>query len=168
VKHILRHLQGICDLGVKICKSSSLLLSAFSHINWVGNVDDRRSIGGYAIFLGPNLLTWSAHKQATVSHSSIKAEYKALANATAELIWIQSVLCELGVTLPRASCLWCNNLGAMTVNPRFHGHTKHIEMDFHFVHERVAHRQLNVRSISSADQLAHGFTKSLRHLNLCF
>jgi hypothetical protein len=73
------------------------------------------------------------------------------------------VLAELGINLPRSPCLWCDNLGVtyMTANPRFHGRTKHIEIDFHFVHERVARRQLEVPFISSADQVADGFTKSL-------
>jgi hypothetical protein len=90
-------------------------------------------------------------------------EYKALTNATTEVFWIQSVLGKLGIHLRRAPYLWCDNLGAMymTANPRFHSRTKHIEVDFYFVHEWVARRQLDVRFISSGDQVADSFTKSL-------
>jgi hypothetical protein len=118
---------------------------------------------GLWFFLGPNLIAWSTRKQPMVSRSSMEAEYKALANATAEVIWVQSVLSELDIVRPRPPCFWCDNLGAtpMTVNPWFHGRTKHIEADFHFVCERVVRRQLDVRFISSADQLADGFTKSM-------
>jgi hypothetical protein len=163
VKRILCYLHDMCGLGILIRRSSSLLLSAFSDADWAGNVDDRCSTGGFAIFLGPNLITWCARKQAIVSRSSTEAKYKALANATTEVIWVQSVLAELGINLPRSPCLWCDNLGAtyMAVNPRFHGRTKHIEIDFHFVHERVAWQQLEVRFIFSADQVADGFTKFL-------
>jgi hypothetical protein len=86
-----------------------------------------------------------------------------LANATAKVIWIQSVLGELGVHFNCVPFLWCDNLGAtyMTANPRFHDRAKHIEVNFHFVHEPVARSQLDVRFISSADQDVDGFTKCL-------
>jgi hypothetical protein len=86
VKRILRYLHGTCGLGILSRRSSSLLLSAFSDADWAGNVDDRRSTGGFAIFLGPNLITWCAHKQAIVSRSSTEAEYNTLTNATTEVI----------------------------------------------------------------------------------
>lgn len=55
------------------------------------------------MFLGSNLISWSARKQATVSRSSTEAEYKALANATAEIMWVQKLLEELNVLHPRAA-----------------------------------------------------------------
>ena len=102
-------------------------------------------------------------KQATVSRSSTEAEYKALANATAEIIWVQSMLKELGVQSKQAPCLWRDNLGAMylSANLVFPVRTKHIEIDFHFVRERVAQKQLDIRFVHSRDQLADGFTKPL-------
>jgi hypothetical protein len=92
-----------------------------------------------------------------------EAEYKALANATAELIWVEALARELGVSLRQRPCLWCDNLGAtyLSANPIFHARTKHIEIDYHFVRERVAEKLLDVKFISTKDQVADGFTKAL-------
>jgi len=170
VKRIIRYVKGTIHLGLKISRSKSMLVSAFSDADWAGCPDDRRSTGGFAIFLGSNLISWSARKQATVSRSSTEAEYKAMANATAEVMWVHKLLDELGIPHPKAACLWCDNIGAkyLSENPVFHARTKHIEIDYHFVKEQVNLKQLDVRFISTADQVADGFTKALavRQLNL--
>ena len=103
-----------------------------------------------------------------MSRSSTEAEYKALANATAEIIWVQSILKELGMKNTKAPCLWCDNLGAtyLSANPVFHARTKHIEIDFHFVRERVAQKLLEVRFIPTGDQVADGFTKPFQSRQL--
>ncbi|XP_047065112.1 putative disease resistance protein At1g50180 [Lolium rigidum] len=98
-----------------------------------------------------------------MSRSSSETEYKAIVAATTELIWVENLLKELGIKLRQRPCLWCDNLGAtyLSANPVFHARTKHIEIDFHSVRERVANKMLDVRFISSKDQLADGFTKAL-------
>lgn len=106
---------------------------------------------------------WSSRKHSTVSRSSTEAEYKEVANTTAEIIWIQVLLRELGISQPRPPSLWCDNIGAtyLTANPIFHRRMKHVEVDYHFVRERVASQQLEVRIISSKDQVADIMTKPL-------
>jgi hypothetical protein len=140
-----------------------MIVSAFSDADWAGCPDDRRSTRGFTVFVGGNLISWCARKQATVSRSSTEAEDKSLANATAKVMWIQKLLEELGIPHPRAARLWCDNIGAtyLSANPVFHARTKHIEIDYHFVRERVAAKLLDIRFISTADQLADGFTKAL-------
>ncbi|KAK1619343.1 hypothetical protein QYE76_024860 [Lolium multiflorum] len=98
VKRILRYVKDTAGIGITFQPSSSTLLSAFSDADWAGCPDDRRSTGGLAIFIGPNLISWSARKHETLSRSNTEAEYKALANATAEMIWVEALLRELGIT----------------------------------------------------------------------
>ena len=85
-----------------------------------------------------------------------------MANATTEIIWVQSLLRELEIQSPPTARLWCDNIGAtyLSANPVFHARTKHIEIDYYFVRERVIKKQLQVKLVPSKDQIADGFTKS--------
>jgi hypothetical protein len=90
-KRILRYLKGTLHLGISF-KPGPLTLSTFTDADWVGDQDDRRSISGLLVFLGPNPITWSAKKQLTVSRSSTELEYRALTLASAELCWFRTLL----------------------------------------------------------------------------
>lgn len=98
-----------------------------------------------------------------MSRSSTEAEYRSLAITCAELLWVQYLLAELNIPLDTTPTLWCDNLGAtfLAANPMFHARTKHVEIDYHFVRERVASNELHVRFLCSKDQLADIFTKPL-------
>jgi histone deacetylase 1/2 len=163
VKRILRYVKANTKIGLSISRCKSLLVSGFLDADWAGSLDDRRSTGGFAIFLGSNLISWSARKQSTVSRSSTEAEYKAVANATAEIMWVQILLKEIGIHAPRYGKIWCDNLGAkyLSSNPVFHARTKHIEVDYHFVRERVTRGLLQIDFVPTGDQIADGFTKPI-------
>jgi hypothetical protein len=149
-------------ISVKLYKSNSMLVSVYLDVVWVGFSDDRKSTRGYAVYLRSNLVSWSARKQAIVSRSSIESDYKALANATLEITWIQTLLYELKNSCSPTSKIWCDNIGAkyLSSNLVFHGRTKHIEMDYHFVRERVSMKLLEIDFGSTRDQVADGFTKT--------
>ncbi|GJU60549.1 putative RNA-directed DNA polymerase [Tanacetum coccineum] len=123
----------------QILRNPDTSLEAFSDADWTGDSDDRRSMGGFAIYLGSHLISWTARKQCTVLRSSTEAEYKALADTVVELTWLQALLNELGIRSSSTPILWCDNLGAtyLSANPIFHAHTKQVEIDYHFVREKV-------------------------------
>uniref|UniRef100_A0A2N9IFB3 AP2/ERF domain-containing protein n=1 Tax=Fagus sylvatica TaxID=28930 RepID=A0A2N9IFB3_FAGSY len=161
-KRILRYLRGTLHRGL-LFRPSSLHLQAYADADWAGDPVDRRSTSGNIVFHGSTPITWVSKKQNTVSRSSTEAEYRSLASTTAELFWIRMVLKDLGIFLPNPPILWCDNLSALALasNPVFHARTKHIEVDYHFVREKVLRRDVVVKFVSTSDQLADILTKYL-------
>uniref|UniRef100_A0A2N9F1U5 Reverse transcriptase Ty1/copia-type domain-containing protein n=1 Tax=Fagus sylvatica TaxID=28930 RepID=A0A2N9F1U5_FAGSY len=163
VKRILRYLKHTIHHCIFLHRDTNFNIQAFSDADWASCPDDRRSTTGYCLFLGRNLISWTSRKQRTVSRSSTESEYRAVAHASTEIIWLRSFLSELGLVSSTPPLLWCDNIGAtyLTANPLFHARTKHIEIDVHFVRDLVASNALSIRFISSKDQLADTFTKPL-------
>ncbi|KAK6152772.1 hypothetical protein DH2020_012411 [Rehmannia glutinosa] len=162
-KRVLRFLHGTKHLGLLFKPVSRMALEGFADADWASCIDDRRSTSGYCIFLGGNLITWSSKKQHVVARSSTESEYRSLALATTELVWIRSLFQELGIHLHGPSTLWCDNVGAITLasNPTFHARTKHIEIDVHFIREKVQQKEVEVQFVPSEDQPADLLTKPM-------
>ena len=161
VKRILRYVKSTYAQGL-LYKPGSMQLSAFSDADYAGDPDTRHSTGGYGIYLGSNLISWSSKKQKTVSRSSTEAEYRQLAYTAAEISWLRSLFHDLQLPFLRPQ-LWCDNISsiALASNPVFHSRTKHLEVDYHFVREKVVRGELIVNFICSQDQVADLFTKGL-------
>ncbi|XP_056158385.1 secreted RxLR effector protein 161-like [Syzygium oleosum] len=117
----------------------SLAVTGYSDADWAGCPMDRRSTSGYCVFLGGNLVLWKSKKQFVISRSSAEVEYRAMANVTSELQWVRMLLAEIGLSMTGSSILCCDNQSAIHIasNPVFHERTKHIEVDCHFVREKV-------------------------------
>jgi hypothetical protein len=165
VKRILRYLQGIIHHGLLIKPASTtvpLSLIGFCDADWASDPDDRRSTSGACIYLGPNLVNWLAKKQTLVARSSAEAEYRSLAQASAEILWMQSLLKELRVpfSVPQ---IYCDNLSVVSLahNPVLHSRTKHMELDIFFVREKVLNKSLVVSHIPAQYQWADMLTKPL-------
>ena len=163
LKCILRYIRGTLHLGLVLRPFRQDDLVVYSDSDWAGCPDTRKSTSGYAVFLGDNLISWSSKRQNTVSRSSAEAEYRAVANAVAEASWLRQLLSELHSPLRRATLVYCDNISAvyMTSNPVQHQRTKHIEIDLHFVRERVAVGYLRVLHVPTSSQYADIFTKGL-------
>jgi histone deacetylase 1/2 len=157
VKRILRYLNH----GL-FYKPSTLQITAYSDADYAGDPDDRHSTGGYCVYLGTNLISWSSKTQRTVSRSSTEAEYRQLAYTAVEISWLRSLFkdLQLSLTCPK---IWCDNISSISLasNPLFHARTRHLEVDYHYVREKVIRRELEVDYICTQDQLADIFTKGL-------
>ena len=166
VKRILRYLKGMLHYGIKFLKQSTLSLYGFCDADWAGCPTTRWSTIGYYIYLGANCISWSSKKQPTVSRSSSEAEYRALASTTAELVWIMFLLRDIGIKLHEAPQLSSDNKSAlyMTINPVFHACSKHIEIDYHFVREKVAIGAFTTWYVPFSHQIADILTKPLSKL----
>jgi hypothetical protein len=163
VKRILRYIKGTTHLGLQLHRSSSNELIAYSDADWAGCPDTRKSTSGFCVFYGTNLVSWSSRRQHTVSRSSAEAEYRAVANCIAESWWLRQLLHELHHPPTRATIVYCDNISAMYMssNPVHHQRTKHIEIDLHFIRDKVALGEARVLHVPTSSQFADIFTKGL-------
>jgi hypothetical protein len=115
------------------------------------------------VFLGTNLVSWSSKHQNVISRSSAEAEYRAMANGVAEACWLRQLLQELHAPLTKSTLVYCDNVSTvyLSTNPIQHQRTKHVEIDLHFVRERVAIGDVRVLHVPMTSQIADIFTKGL-------
>ncbi|GJV37040.1 ribonuclease H-like domain-containing protein [Tanacetum coccineum] len=142
LKRILRYVRGTLDHGLQLHVSSASQLTAFTDADWAGCPVTPVATFGYCVFLGDNLLSWSAKRQT---------------------VWIRNLLLELHALLTTATLVYCDNVSSvyLSTNPVQHQRTKHIEIDIHFVRDYIASGQVRVLHVSSRFQYESIFTKGL-------
>jgi hypothetical protein len=163
VERILRYLKSAPGKGLLFTKNNHLKVEGYTDADWAGSANDRRSTSGYFTFVGGNLVTWRSKKQPVVARSSAEAEYRGMAFGVCELLWLRNLLRELGVDYQDAMKLYCDNTSAIEIahNPVQHDRTKHVEVDRHFIKEKLEAGIIIFPFVKSEDQLADILTKAV-------
>ncbi|KAJ0444834.1 putative RNA-directed DNA polymerase [Helianthus annuus] len=163
VWRIIRYLKGTAGHGVLFQPNNHLRIQAYTDADWAGDKGDRKSTSGYFTLVGGNLVTWRSKKQKVVALSSAEAEFRGIARGLAEVLWIRKLLTEIGFPQLEASTIMCDNEAAIQIseNPVQHDRTKHVEVDRHFIKEKLEAGILELSSVRSKDQLADILTKAV-------
>ena len=167
VIRILRYLKMTPGKGLFFQRTTKKEIEIFSDADWAGSVTDRRSTSGYCSFVWGNLVTWRSKKQSVVARSSAEAEFRAMAQGICEGIWLNRLLEELRVPLKHPMVLYCDNQAAISIakNPVHHDRTKHVEIDRHFIKEKIEEGVFKVSYTPTNCQTTDILTKALARVN---
>ena len=170
-KRIIRYIKGTINLKLNYeeklnygdVREREPMLIGYSDANWGNDVNTRRSTTGYIFYLSGGAISWSSKRQATVALSSTEAEYMELTQATKEAIWLRGLLAELNYTQERATTLFEDNQSAIALakNPVHHARSKHIDIQHHFICEKIESNEIEISYKSTDDMIADALTKPL-------
>jgi len=161
VYRILRYLKSSLGKGLLFSPHDHLKIEAYTHANWAGSITIRRYTSGYCTFVGGNLVTWRSKKQSVVARSSAEAEFRAMAQGVCETLWFKILLMEVGFDSKDSMRLYCDNKAAISIvrNPVQHDRTKHVEIDRHFIKEKLRECIICTPYVKTREQLADMLTK---------
>ena len=124
IKRIFRYLKGTTEFGLWYPKGNELTLVAYTDVDWEGNIDDRKSTSGVALYLGNRLVPWASKKQSSVSLSTAEAEYIAATTCCTQVIWMKQMLEDIQVKYDEPIPILCNNRSAINISKSLVMHSK--------------------------------------------
>lgn len=163
VKHLMRYIKGTLDFCLTYSKSASLPhpFIVYTDADHGSCADSGKSTGGYLVMSGCPV-SWRSKLQTTVSLSTSEAEYVAGVEAGKELKWVHHLLSELIFPASGPSPLLMDKSAiAVSKNPEYHGHMKHLDLAHYWLRDEVAKGSIHVEYIPTGDQLADILTKAL-------
>jgi hypothetical protein len=170
IKHLFCYLRGTCDfrLTYKPEPSAPYPFYAYSNADHGANLDNGRSTSAYVVKIGSGAVSWSSRLQSIVALSTTEAEFVAAASAGQEVVWMRTLLGELGFPISGPSLLLLDNQSAIQVgkNPKHHGHMKHLNLRFYWLRNIVVAGQIVLRYVPTADMAADLLTKGLARIKV--
>nr|XP_016504064.1 PREDICTED: uncharacterized mitochondrial protein AtMg00810-like [Nicotiana tabacum] len=163
---IVRYIKSQPGQGILLSSNNNETVTAFCDADWVACPHTRKSITWYLIEVGDSLVSWNSKKQSIISRSSAEVEYRSLASTVAELTWLLGLMKEIDVKIDQPVTIFCDNKVAiqMPANPVYHERTKHIEIDCHFIREKIQQGMVKTEYIPTKEQPADMFTKGLNRV----
>ncbi|XP_074347144.1 uncharacterized protein LOC141685973 [Apium graveolens] len=167
---LVRYIKGNPDQGLFLSAKSPLKLKAFCDVDWATCPMTRRSLSGYCVTLGDSLISWKCKKQNAVARSSAEAEYRALTTTLCEITWLYNLLKEIHFKIPTPVPMYCDNTSAIHIaeNPVLYERTKHIELDCHFIRDKVKEGLVQPVYLSTKQQPVDLLTKPLTAARLTY
>lgn len=170
--HVFRYLKGTVTLGISFTGNANPKVSgmksesfpqAMCDSDWAGDRSTRRSTTGYVFKLAGGPISWRSKLQPTVALSSTEAEYRAITEAGQELLWLRRMMNLYGFNDPLPTILNSDNMGAIHLTSKsvFHGRTKHIELQYHWIREVVESGDLKLQHCPTENMIADVLTKCL-------
>lgn len=155
MKGVVRYLQGTSGFGILYYDSFDVSFTGYTNSDWARNLDDRRSITGYAFSIGSGVISWCNKKYHTVALSSKEVEYQAMCAAACVAVWLRKLLQDAEEEQTEATVTNCDNQSSIKLayNPMFH-----------FVREKVQSKEIFVEYCNSCDNMVDIFTKPLGRL----
>lgn len=164
LKRVLRYLQATMHMKLVYKRNVDERISGYCDSDWASDTEDRRSCTGYIFLFQGAAISWNSKKQQTIALSTTEAEYMALASAIQEALWLKQLADEFQPELKGTPItLYCDNQSAISLseNAVYHARSKHIDVRYHFVREKITAKQIMVKYKCTGDMVADVLTKGL-------
>jgi transposase InsO family protein len=158
---VVKYLSGTTSIGLNYTKGAQSLLG-YCDSDLGGDLGARKSTSGYVFMLGGACVSWSSRLQSVVAQSTMEAEYIAASMATKEALWLRNLLSDFGMVVSPVQIL-CDNQSAIAVatNPIMSQRAKHIDLQYHFLRDRIVRKEIALSYVSTKSNLADVLTKPL-------
>ena len=164
-KRILRYIKGTIDYGITFDgnKETDVELKGYVDADWGSNPNGRKSQSGYLFTLCGGVISWASKKQSVVALSSTEAEYVAASLASQEAVWLRALLEDICFVQEEPTIIKEDNQGAIALskNPKYHPRTKHIDIKYHFIRDKIVKKELILDYCPTEEMLADLLTKPL-------
>ncbi|KAL7131932.1 hypothetical protein ABFS83_12G038100 [Erythranthe nasuta] len=161
----MRYLQGTKDYMLSYRRSDQLEVIGYSNSDFAGCLDSRKSTSGFVFLLAGGAISWKSVKQSIIASSTMEAEFVACFEASSHALWLRNFILGLKAvdSIAKPLKIYCDNIAAVffSKNGNYSSGSKHIDLKYLVVKERVQKQQVSIENLSTTLMVADPLTKGL-------